>query len=78
MVYDPINDRYVAPTGMGGSFYAIDAESFAVTLVQPAGVQPANKPNPAAGVYSHIQYLPQLHGLAYVPNANANVFVMRL
>jgi hypothetical protein len=78
MTYDPVGDRFVLPLGEGGAFYAIDAGSFAVSVVNPGGDVPMNKHHPSAGIYGRIHFLPQLRGLVYLPNADGNVCVLRL
>lgn len=79
MCYDPINDRYIVPTGTGGAYYAINASTFAVTYVaSPGGDTPANKADVSGGVQMRIHYLPGIKCIAYVPTATANVSVMRL
>lgn len=78
MTYDPINDRYVLPLGTGAAFYAIDAGTWAVSVVTPRGAVPASKPSGSGGIYARIHYLPQLRALVYLPNAGANTYVLRL
>jgi hypothetical protein len=78
MTYDPVGDRFVLPLGEGGAFYAVDAGSFAVSVESPGGDVPMNKPDPSAGIYGRVHFLPQLKGLVYLPNANGNVCVLRL
>lgn len=83
MDYDPINDRYVVPRGVGGQYFAINAGTFAVTLHDPgttagSSAAPPGFRNTAAGLYQKIHYMPQLKGLVYIPNGSGNVWVMRL
>ena len=77
-VYDPINDRYEIPSGLsGGAFYAIDAETWAVTLESPSTVS-GTVPAPPSGSYDRIAYLSHLKTIVYFPRADANAWARRL
>lgn len=82
---DPVGDRIVIPTGAaGGGFYAINLNTWEVTLETPAVVSghtisgtPLAGANPA-GLFGRIHYLPQYRGILYAPHAAAPLAFMRL
>lgn len=78
---DPINNRIVVPiTAAGGSFYAIDLETFAVTVVSPSIVAGSNvsAAPTSAGIFGRVHYYAPLKLLIYNPNGNAPMCAMRL
>lgn len=79
---DPINNRLVYPTGLaGGSFYAVDLTTLAVTLVSPpvvAGHVVSTKPQTYAGIYGRIHYHPEWKLIIYNPAGAARTCLMRL
>lgn len=79
---DKVNNRIVYPTGAaGGSFYAIDLATLAVTLVSPAtvsGHSVAAKPSSTGGIFAKIHFHPTWNVLVYNPAGSAQTCLMRL
>jgi hypothetical protein len=79
---DPINNRVIYPTGLaGGSFYAIDLDSYAVSLVSPptvSGHAVSAKANANAGIFGRIHFHAGWNALIYNPAGAAQTCLLRL
>lgn len=78
--YDAINDRFIVPTGAaGGSFYAINAGTWAVTLESPATSSGSvSQDHNFGGIFGRVHYNAALKCIVYFPNANANLAILPL
>ncbi len=82
--YDVFNDRYIVPTGLaGGAFYAINAATWAVTLVSPASVSGTVPSTPivggnSTGIFARVFVIEQAALLVMWPRGSANAWAMRL
>ena len=78
---DPINNRIVVPLRTaGGSFYSINLDTLAMTLVSPAvvaGSTVAAAPG-SSGYFGRVHYHPTLKALLFNPDGTAPLCVMRL
>jgi hypothetical protein len=78
VVYDEANDRYLAiKNGSTISVYAVNASTWAVSLLTTTGTAPGQRTN---GIQNSAQYVPNLGGRSGVVIANTytgNVFFLR-
>lgn len=77
--YDPDNDRFIVPNGTAGQFYAINASTWAVTLVNPStasGTVPDKAVGSSSGIFGRVKYVPRLKGVAYYPAGSSNCWFL--
>ena len=83
LIYEPVLDVYLFRPGLagGGDVYAINADTFAVTLITTSGG--ASLPGTAVisganeNVYNRFLYSPKQGGVFYFPNYSANAWFLR-
>jgi len=71
--YLPGDDVYLLKTSPGAELARIDPGTFAITDQPTTGGPP---PDAVNGIYTRWQYLPRLHGVAYLPSGASNVWFL--
>jgi hypothetical protein len=76
LIYEPVLDKFLAITNAaGGTVYAIDPVTFAVTTLATAGAPP--DATAGIGPYTRFQYVPKRSGVVWYPSYSTNLWFLR-